>query len=138
VRLCHRLLVLASLTVLMGHDDGGCGCGHDDGIAYGPPTGAECPDDATLTYANFGSGFMSAFCVDCHDSRKTGADRNGAPAFHDFDTLQGIRSVAEHIDWMAGAGPDAVNELMPPADHPPLPTLAERQRLAEWLACGAP
>jgi hypothetical protein len=37
---------------------------------------------------------------------------------------------------MAGSGPDATNEQMPPDGT--APTLAERQQLAEWLACGAP
>jgi len=60
----------------------------------------------------------------------------GAPEFHDFDTIEGIRAVANHIDETAGAGPDATNESMPPSGN--MPTLAERQMLAEWLACQAP
>jgi hypothetical protein len=60
----------------------------------------------------------------------------GAPAFHDFDTIEGIRAVSNHIDEAAGAGPAATNEAMPESGTKP--TLAERQMLAEWIACGAP
>ena len=66
-----------------------------------------------------------------------GADREGAPSDHNFDTLAEIRTFHEHIDEMAGSGPDATNELMPEGDGP-FPTLAERQQLSEWLACGSP
>ena len=66
----------------------------------------------------------------------TGEARQGAPEFHDFDTIGGIRNVAGHIDQMAGSGPNATNTGMPNED--PAPTMAERQQLAEWIACGAP
>ena len=100
------------------------------------PTGSSCPDDSTLTYATFGEAFMTSYCVGCHSSQRSGDDRNGAPAGHDFDTLEGIVAVAEHIDEHAAAGPEEVNELMPPSD--PRPTDEEREALGEWLACGTP
>ncbi|HEU0033384.1 MAG TPA: hypothetical protein VFQ53_22285 [Kofleriaceae bacterium] len=122
------------------------GCGDDGG--EGAPTGAQCPnpDPGTLTYDNFGMQFMSSYCTMCHDSALTGAERNGAPAFHDFDTLLGILDVEDHIDEQAGFGPDAQNTLMPPTRCPssiggPLdtncakPSDDERRKLAEWLAC---
>ena len=130
-----RLVLAATLLVFaMGHGDG-CGCGGEDEV-LGPSTGTACPPGSTLTYASFGQQFMASYCTGCHSSTLTGAARMGATPFHDYDMIEGIRAVADHIDQTAGAGPDAVNESMPPSS--PKPTLEERQKLAEWIACQAP
>jgi uncharacterized membrane protein len=110
-------------------------CGHSDG---GAVTGAVCPTPSTLTYVNFGKAFMTKYCVECHDAAKTGAARKGAPEFHDFDTQLGIKQVADHVDEYAGSGPSATNEIMPEAGSRPIPTLAERKQLSEWIACQLP
>jgi hypothetical protein len=107
-----------------------------DKPVFGPPTESTCPDDTTLTYENFGKPFMEKYCTDCHSSKKRGDARNGAPSFHDFDTLFGIRAVSDHIDETTAAGPAAVNEGMPECG--PYPTLTERKKLGEWIACGMP
>jgi uncharacterized membrane protein len=111
-------------------------CGQDD--VFGPPTGATCPSTSasSLTYANFGQPFMTSYCTRCHSSQLMGAERQGAPLLHDFDTPQGIAPFIAHIDETTASGPDATNTSMPP--DAPTPTLAERQMLGEWLACGAP
>lgn len=104
---------------------------------WGPPTESTCPTDSTLTYESFGKPFMTKYCVECHDSMKVGpVARQGAPSFHDFDTLFGIMAVSDHIDETTAAGPAAVNDGMPPAA--PYPTLLERKQLGEWIACGMP
>ena len=128
-------LVLATTLLLftMGHGDGCCS---GEESVLGPPTGTTCPQGSTLTYASFGQQFMATYCTGCHATTLTGEARMGAPAFHDFDTIEGIRAVANHIDETAGAGPEATNESMPPGGN--TPTLAERRMLAEWLACQAP
>jgi uncharacterized membrane protein len=100
------------------------------------PTGSTCPAGSTLTYESFGQAFMESYCTRCHASDLHGADRHGAPLYHDFDTLDGILAVADHVDEWAAAGPDAVNRLMPPSGE--APTDDERYQLGEWLACGAP
>ena len=102
----------------------------------GEPTGSVCPQGSTLTYQNFGKTFMDTYCIDCHSTTRTGDARHGAPAFHDYDTVEGVRNTIDHVDEYAAAGPDAVNTLMPNDD--PRPTEAERRQLGEWLACGAP
>lgn len=127
LHLVLALLLAPGLTACGGHDP-----------VLGPPTGAACPPAATLTYDSFGREFMTAYCVECHDSELHGADRQGAPSFHDFDTLEGIQAVAEHVDQSAGSGPDATNDQMPPGDYSPRPSRTEREDLARWLACGAP
>jgi hypothetical protein len=116
---------------------------------FGPPTETVCAPDSTLTYESFGKPFMEKYCTSCHAEDLRGVQRNGAPSFHDFDTLFGVRAVSDHIDETAGAGPAATNTGMPPEECPstpggplnrdcPKPTLAERKQLAVWIACGMP
>lgn len=106
-------------------------CGPDS--IWGPPTESTCPPNSTLNYENFGKPFMEKYCTKCHHSELLGADRMGAPSFHDFDTLFGIEAVLDHIDETTAAGPAAINEGMPP--EKPYPTRQERYDLGEWLAC---
>lgn len=105
---------------------------------FGPPTESVCPTGGTtLTYANFGQPFMESYCTRCHSSSLVGAERHGAPSFHDFDTLFGIRAVSDHVDETTAAGPAAMNDGMP-NDSGPAPTLEERKKLGEWIACDMP
>ena len=101
------------------------------------PSGAVCPSDSELTYANFASEFFASYCVSCHDSQLAGVARHGAPSAFNYDTLEGVMAVsAEAIDSMAAAGPSHWNTFMPPTD--PRPSRDEREKLAEWLACDRP
>jgi hypothetical protein len=111
---------------------GGAACGDNDQHGVGT-SGASCPGGNTLTYDSFGRNFMAKYCLGCHSSSKMGADRQGAPADHNFDTLSAIRTFAAHIDERAAAGPSAVNTAMPPIE--PKPTEEERRHLGQWLAC---
>lgn len=112
------------------------------------PTGATCPDPdpGTLTYESFGQTFMEHYCTWCHASDLPRSQRNGAPIYHDYDSLLGVLETIDHVDEQAGFGPDAKNTLMPPDDCPttpggtanrscPRPTDEERRQLSEWLAC---
>lgn len=120
-------------------------------VACGPsptPTGTECPDPdpLTLTWDSFGRDFMTRYCTWCHDSSLPRSQRNGAPLYHDFDTLEGTRQTPDHIDEQAGFGPNAENQFMPPERCPstkggaldttcPVPTAEERRNLAMFIAC---
>jgi len=112
------------------------------------PTGTTCPDPDpnTLTYENFGMQFMTDYCIQCHDSALPRSQRNGAPLYHDLETLFGVFVVSGHVDERAGFGPDAENAFMPPDRCPSVPggaldrncaqpTAEERRKLAEWIAC---
>lgn len=123
-----RWLLVLALPLLV------AGC--SDHAETGEPTGAICPTDSQLSYENFGRTFMDSYCLRCHSSTVTGADREGAPDDHNFDTRAEIQTFAEHIDEMAGSGPDATNTIMPPDGD--APSQAEREMLSQWLACGAP
>jgi len=112
------------------------------------PTKAQCPtpDPGTLTWESFGQKFMADYCTVCHASDLKHAARNGAPLYHDYDTLMGVLEIPDHIDSYAGSGPAAHNTLMPPGQCPsvaggplnrncPEPTDAERADLSTWIAC---
>ena len=90
-----------------------------------------CPSTGTtLTYARFGAQFLSTYCNGCHSAPDGG--RHGAPDSFRFDTLDEVHQHAARI-FVRAAGP---NTTMPPGpDDPPLD---QRDKLAEWLACGAP
>lgn len=135
MKIWYRTLVLGALLLgsQMGHG-GGCCAGEDS--VFGPPTEATCPPGSTLTYNNFGKPFMERYCTRCHSSELTGGARQGAPSFHDFDSLFGVKAVSDHIDETTAAGPAAINDGMPEGD--PAPTETERYQLGEWIACGMP
>lgn len=138
------------------------------GCSGGRPTatGTPCPNPDPMTYGytaadtpgctgsagdcNFGKTFMDTYCINCHDSSLRNSMRNGAPLFHDFDTLLGVLEVPDHIDQQAGFGPKAQNTFMPSGgtngqcpstlggkldEACPEPTVEERTKLAQWLAC---
>lgn len=107
----------------------------DAQIVLGPRTGSTCPTPA-LTYANFGASFFDTYCVACHASTVTGDARNGAPVDHNYDTAAGIRMWIPEIDEVAASGPNATNTAMP--FFGTAPSMAERQMLGQFLACGAP
>ena len=85
-----------------------------------------CPPEGTeLGYEDFGQPFFAAYCDRCHGG-------TNAYSSHAFNTLGTIQSQRERI-YINAAGP---NTTMPPGpDDPPD---IERERLAEWLTCGAP
>jgi hypothetical protein len=84
-----------------------------------------CPDaGTTLTYANFGSAFMTTHCVECHG--RVRVSRN-----IDLTSLAGVR--ANRVEIYSSAVATTVMPQMPPN-----PSSAERSQLGEWLSCGAP
>ena len=98
-------------------------------------SGATCPSTDPPTYATFGRAFMQSYCTGCHSA--SARDRHGAPPGRDFDTEAEIRASAAEIDAEAAAGPDAQNTDMPDLTGPVLapPSMAERERLGQFLAC---
>lgn len=134
---------LGSLTVAaylcLGHaDNGGCGGKEEEEYEHGgSPTGTLCPSASELTAQNFGTAFIQTHCVSCHSKSVTGTARAGATVGVDFDTLDEVRRQRALIDTHAAVGPNASNTEMPPASRPQ-PTQEEREKLGQWLACGAP
>lgn len=127
------------------------GCGT---TARPTPTGAMCPDpnNPQYTWQNFGYNFMCHYCDNCHDSSLLLNQRNGAPLFHNLDSLQGVMDVANHVDIQAAWGPKAENDFMPGGgtsgrcpsmmggsldENCPSPTGDERTALGIFLACEA-
>ncbi len=93
-----------------------------------PQVDPECEE---LTYDNFGRGFLLTWCTSCHSSELQPGDRYGAPEGIDFDSLGAVQKYAPLIRAVA-TGPD------PSMPEKGGPDVAERQRLAAWLECGAP
>ena len=92
---------------------------------------ATCPPAGTkLTYANFGEAFFSGYCNICHSAETK--NRKGAPENYVFASRAEILANKDRI-FTESAG---VNDSMPPGpDDPPR---EDRDKLAEWLVCGAP
>jgi cytochrome c5 len=114
---------MLGLALLLVGGIGVSACGGDKGEA----TGSTCPSDSTLTYDNFGQEFFQTNCLVCHGAK--------GPESPKFDTVAQIRSNSDDIDKEAAAGPNGVNTNMPETGSV---TEAERRKLGEWLACGAP
>jgi hypothetical protein len=113
------------LVALLGITLSSCGLFYTDIEEY------PCPPGGTdLTYSNFGGSFINAYCQSCHGSNAE--DRAGAPGEFIFDTPE---QAARHKDRIF-ARSAADNDSMPPGPEDPSPE--EREKLAEWLACGAP
>lgn len=90
-----------------------------------------CPTSGTtLTFDNFGHAFFDAYCNGCHSGPEE--DRGGAPPEYVFGTVEQIRQHKTRI-FSRSAGPNTTMPIGP--DDPPR---AQRDKLAEWLACGAP
>ena len=119
------------------------GCAMGAAACGGSPTGATCPTDNTLGYANgsagtdgnFGSEFFATYCTDCHAASST--NRHGAPGDQNFDSLADIILHADDIDSEAASGPAATNTDMPQLDTKvtAAPSTAERVKLGQFLAC---
>lgn len=124
---------LPLLALVLGLGLAACEHEHEED---GPPSGATCPENSTLTWDTFGKNFMETYCTRCHATSVTGSARQGAPNDHNFESAELVRMQIEHIDETSAAGPSAVNTAMPIGA--PTPTEAERKQLGEWLACGAP
>ncbi len=66
---------------------------------------------------------MTSWCTNCHGSARASAGIS-------LTTVASVRTHQFAIDEVAGTGTS-----MPPGGGP---SSAERARLTEWLACGAP
>lgn len=91
----------------------------------GTATGSTCPSDSTLSYENFGQAFFADNCLSCHASREQPT----------LTTQAAIQANRDEIDLEAAAGPNGVNTEMPQGGSV---STADRAKLGEWLACGAP
>ena len=110
-----------------------------DSAAYTPPViqnpvlqnGSVCPNGTLLSYENFGESFMLNYCTSCHARDLSEAARSGAPELLHLDRP------GDMAQWRAKMITTAATASggMPPAANVPA---RDRQKLAEWLSCGAP
>jgi len=111
-----------------------CGGGEDE---VGESTSATCPDSSTLTYETDIAPILAMYCVRCHATSVSKSARHGAPSDHNFDSELGVLEEATHVDQVAGSDGTITNTEMPPKGYP-APSVQERMKLSEWLACNAP
>ena len=92
-----------------------CSSANSTGIApvSCPPAGT------TLTYANFGEELIANHCIDCHD--------------RESPVLTTQAAILQHASQILDEA--VYTDAMPEDRGMPL---MERERLGEWLACGAP
>jgi uncharacterized membrane protein len=79
-----------------------------------------CPSDSTLSYANFGSAFLTDHCLSCHASGQQ-------PSLATQAAVQAVRATIISVAVTSSA--------MPPGGSV---SVDERELLGEWLTCGAP
>jgi hypothetical protein len=101
------------------------------GAASKGPVTEGCPPESELTYENVGAPFLLSWCNGCHSASLPEGSRQSAPVGIDFDTIDKVRAQSARI----AARATGAAASMPPVGGAPE---AERQRFAEWLACGAP
>ena len=110
-------------------DSGGDGGLSDSGLSDGgavDTADAFCEEGPTMTWANFGDGFLIENCNGCHAA--TSANRYGAPEYVTFDTVEQVWVWATIILAVA-TGDDPV---MPPTGGV---EDDDRLRLEYWLRC---
>lgn len=118
----NRMTKLVAIAVVLASSVGLLQCSSG---TKGLETGATCAPSSTLTYESFGQGFMDKYCISCH----AGKERP------DLSSVAAIRRESAEIMSTTAAGPSGTNTNMPEDSEP---TLDERTKLGEWLACGAP
>lgn len=104
--------------------------------AGGGPTAA---DDASRsdTWASYASGFVTTYCVPCHDAKDTtGRDYTAEPnVLKDKLEIRCGVATTQDPSWGCASFP-------PPAQFPigdgPKPSAAERARFVAWITAGAP
>jgi uncharacterized membrane protein len=110
----------------------GCAAAVPDSDSAAPADSATpvvdtCAEEPTVTWADFGQGFMLGYCQPCHAS--TAVDRHGAPADVVFDTEADVAARVEAIRLRTlGDTP-----TMPPGGGVPE---GDRELLRIWLECG--
>lgn len=124
---------------------GGCGTSSpSDAGADVPGTAdagaADVPsvDDAAAgdTWASWGEGFFSTYCVACHA---------GPPSGRDYRTLDDVRrdamlircGTAPRTEPLSGCGTRPAAGMFPVGGGP-FPSDAERRRLVAWIDAGLP
>ena len=109
-----------------GTDDGGGDDGDDGDDGGGDDTNDPCYDVPTVTYNNFGQGFMTENCQGCHAS--TTPNRYGAPDEVVFDTVEDCWDQADRV--LSRSTGDAAT--MPPQGGV---SADDRTKLEWWLTC---
>ncbi|HHO53043.1 MAG TPA: hypothetical protein ENK18_19740 [Deltaproteobacteria bacterium] len=89
------------------------------------------PRCTDITWEGFARPFFASWCTSCHHSALDEPLRGGAPTSIDLDTYEDVLAAAPAL----AASATTPTPRMPPGGGT---SPGERERLAEWLACGLP
>ncbi len=92
-----------------------------------PEALGDCPDGSTIAWAD-ASAALETNCVRCHDSGKSGAERQAAPEGVDYDGRENAMAFPD-LTWARIADGSMPND----ADYSGDATV-----LWEWYSCGTP
>ena len=138
-----RTLVVASLALVLAScsstssGGGGSAPASDAGGTITTDDAGAADGAAADTWANYGAGFFSTYCVSCHDAKdSTGRDFTMQSKVETEKlTIRCGVAVTQDPTWKCAASPAAKQF---PIGSGPKPSDAERTRLVAWITAGAP
>jgi hypothetical protein len=135
-----RSLALLAVGLVAVACSSGSGSGTGSGSGSGSSSGSRS-DSGSDTWASWGQGFFSKYCVECHSSSDPkGLDfTQHSIVTANKDTIRCGVSVQQDQSWNCAAFPPA--KQFPISDSSgtnPKPTDAERDRAVAWIAAGCP
>ena len=92
---------------------------------------ALCQHTPSLSYANFGKGYIDFHCIGCHSADLPETHRVGAPLGVDFNTYDDVLHWADRIE-ARGTRFYSQPITMPPGGGP---TSSELDMFESWLTC---
>jgi len=114
--------------------------GLDAALAPGAPD-ASAPDGSSDTWANWGMGFFSTYCVECHSaSDPTGLDftMQSIVVQNKLTIRCGVCNVQDP-SWGCPASPHAQQfPISNATGSNPKPSAADRDRVVAWVEAGCP
>jgi len=116
----------------------GSGSGSISGSSSGSASGSDSGPD---TWASWGQGFFSKYCVECHaPGNAKGLDfTQHSVVTANKDEIRCGVSVQQDASWNCAAFPPAKQfPISDSAGTNPKPTDAERERAVAWIDAGCP
>jgi hypothetical protein len=101
----------------------------DSGVAWAP----DGPD--TDTWASWGLGFFSTYCVECHNANDSKGLNFGSQTIvaANRDAIRCGVSVSQDPSWSCPSSPPARQF---PIGNGPKPSDADRDRVVDWITAG--
>jgi hypothetical protein len=128
--------LLAALVAACSSSSASSGTGAQDS---GPAWAPDGPD--TDTWASWGLGFFTKYCVECHSANDSKGLNFGVHSVvtTNKDAIRCGVCVQQQASWGCAAVPAAKQfPISDPAGTNPKPSDAERDRVVAWIGVGCP